>query len=116
MGKIKTRTLTGSGSGTTNSTPLRTDWRSPRIGLSLNTDGSTTGFTAQFTLDDPTQYADATAWAAGATWHNVTDIAAVTADTEALIVGPTQGVRLQANASGTDTGILTIIVDDTYGY
>ena len=105
----KALTLTGSGSGTTNSAPLRVNWRAETTSLSLKTSGSTTGFSAQYTLTSPDGYASGTAWAAAATWHTVDDISAVTANAAAGIFGPVHGVRLQANASGTDTGTLTVI-------
>ena len=105
----QTLTLTGSGSGTTNTSPLRVNWRVRATSLSLKTSGSTTGFTAQFTLTPPDDYASGSAWATAATWHNVDDIAAVTANASAGIFGPVQGVRLQANASGTDTGTLEVV-------
>lgn len=108
----KTITLTGSGSGTTNSDPLRTNWRVPTTSLSLKTSGSTTGFTAQYTLTSPDGYASASAWATAATWQDVTDIDTVTANASAGIFGPVQGVRLQANASGTDTGTLEVVQAD----
>lgn len=104
----KTITLTGSGAGTTNSDPYRTDWRNSDISLSFNTSGSTTGFTAQYTMTPPDGYASATAWASGATWHNADTINAATAKAAESIVGPVQGVRLQANATGTDTGTLIV--------
>jgi hypothetical protein len=106
-----TITQTGSGSGTTNSDPVRLNWRRQITSLSFSTSGSTTGFTAQYTLTPPSGYASASAWATGATWHSCEDIAAVTAATSEAIYAPVQGVRLQANASGTDTGTLRILQD-----
>lgn len=110
----KTITLTGSGSGATNSDPYRVNWRDSQTFLSFTTDGSTTGFTAQHTNTPPDGYASAAAWGAAATWWDVedtvsgVDIAGVTADAKGVIDAPVHGVRLQADANGTDTGILVI--------
>lgn len=99
---------TGSGAGTTNSSPVRVNWRTEKISLSFSTDGSTTGFTAQYTMLEPENYASASAWATAATWHSVTEISGATAAASAVIDGPVQGIRLQADANGTDTGSLII--------
>lgn len=106
-----TITLTGSGSGTSNSAPVRTNWRTQITSLSLSTSGSTTGFTAQYTLTPPDGYASASAWGTAAVWHSCDDIAAVTTATSEAIYAPVQGIRLQANSSGTDTGTLQIVQD-----
>lgn len=108
MPRPKTITLTGSGSGTTNTDPYRIDWRHSDISLSFATDGSTTGFTAQYTMEPPDDYASASAWATGATWFDHDTIDGVTANATGGIQHPVQGVRLQADASGTDTGTLII--------
>lgn len=102
-----TTTLTGSGAGVTNTDPIRVDWRASTTSLSFATDGSTTGFTVQYTLTKPEDYSSASAWASGATWHD-SSIAAATADEAGNITGSVQGVRLQANATGTDTGTLIV--------
>lgn len=105
--KPTTISLTGSGSGVTNTAPVRVNWRADVTGLQIDTDGSTTGFTAQYTLTAPDGYASAAAWAAAAVWTD--GIASTTADAVGTVTGPIQGVRLQADANGTDTGTLTII-------
>ena len=104
----KTLTLTGDGEGVTNTAPLRCNWRTSTVSLSLSTDGSTTAFTAQYTMTPPDGYASATAWAAAAQWFDVDDIDAATAAASAAIFAPVQGVRLQASADGTDTGTLVV--------
>lgn len=104
----QTITQTGSGSGTTNSDPVRVSCRATTTSLSFKTSGSTTGFTAQYTMLAPEGYASASAWATAATWHDVTELSAKTAAAAAAIFAPIQGVRLQANASGTDTGTLIV--------
>lgn len=108
----RTLTLTGNGSGTTNTDPLRVSWRAPGYSLTFGTSGSSTGFTAQFTGTSPDGYASASAWATAATWHNVTDMAAITASASQKIGGPVQGIRLQANGTGTDTGTLNVIAEE----
>lgn len=107
--KAQTITHTGTGSGTTQSAPLRVNRFASPTSLSFSTSGSTTGFTAQYTLTPPTGYATAAAWAAGATWHDCETIAASTAAASEMIQSPINGIRLQANASGTDVGTLTVL-------
>jgi len=104
----KTITLTGSGSGTTNSNPLRVDWRNSDISLQLITDGSTTGFTAQYTMEPPAAHASLAAWASAATWMSHSELTGVTANDDGGIDKPVQGIRLQADANGTDVGQLIV--------
>ena len=99
-------TLTGSGSGVTNSLPIRMNWRVSNVSLSLGTDGTTTGFTAQYTMTPPDDYASSSAWGAGAVWHDFGAIDGVTQDAASVVPGPVQGIRLQADANGTDSGTL----------
>lgn len=106
--KPQTITLTGSGSGATNSAPVRLNWRADSTSLSFGTDGSTTSFTAQYTMTPPNGYADASAWASGATWHDCVAVSGATAAASESLVGPVQGIRLAADASGTDTGTLIV--------
>ena len=105
--KTTTISLTGSGAGVTNTDPVRVNWRADLTALQIDTDGSTTGFTAQYTLTPPDGYASAAAWAAAAVWSE--GIASTTADAVGTVAGPIHGVRLQADANGTDTGALTVI-------
>lgn len=110
----KTITLTGNGSTTSNSDPYRLNWRDSQTTLVFTTDGSTTGFTVQYTLNIPEDYASASAWASAATWIDVenttlgVDLAGITADAQGTLEAPIQGIRLQADGSGTDTGTLQI--------
>lgn len=104
--KPQTISHDGTGSGTSNSSPVRVNWRADETSLSFATDGSTTGFTAQYTMTAPDGYASASAWATGATWHDCVTIAGVTAGASEVLTGPVQGIRLQADANGTDTGTL----------
>jgi hypothetical protein len=99
--------LTGTGSAA-NSDPVRVNWRADVTTLSFGTDGSTTGFTAQFTMEPPEDHASASAWASAATWHDCETISGVTANASEALIGGIQGVRLQADANGTDTGTLWI--------
>lgn len=107
--KPKTISLTGSGAGVTNSAPVPTNWRDNRIALYFTTDGSTTGFTVQYTQTDPNDYASADDWKAADVWINHGNLASMTADEENNLTDPVRGIRLQADASGTDTGTLTMI-------
>lgn len=105
-------THTGSGSGVTNSDPVRMNWRVKNTAFSLDTDGSTTAFTVQYTLTPPDGYASAAAWAAGATWF-ATTVSAATADAAGSLSHPVHGLRVQASASGTDTATVWITQADT---
>lgn len=100
-------TLTGSGAGATQSDPVRLNWRAHPTSFGFSTDGSTTAFTAQYTVTPPNGYASATDWGNGATWYD-TAIAAATAAADAGITVPIQGARLIADANGTDTGTLIV--------
>lgn len=110
--RSKQLTLTGSGSGTTNTSPLRLNSRAPGYTFSFNTDGSTTGFSVQVTLTNPEEYASSSAWATAANWKAVDNMSGVTADVDQAVISPVQGVRLQADANGTDIGVLDIIERD----
>lgn len=105
----KTITLTGTGSGASNSSPVRLNRRGGNVALSFTTSGSTTAFTVQYTLTSPEGYASSTAWGAAAVWSNHSTLAAETAAADGVIDFPVQGVRLSASASGTDVGTLTIL-------
>lgn len=107
--------LTGSGSGTTNSTPIPMNWRgSPfNVGLAFTTDGSTTGFTVQASYDNQNDYASAATYNSTATWFDIPGLNNLKADTDGSLNNPVRAVRLQANATGTDTGTLTIIQSGT---
>lgn len=72
------------------------------VALHLDTNGSTTGWTVSYTLDNLEEIA-----AASATWI-ASSIAAATADATIALTTPCYAVRLSCNASGTDTAVLTI--------
>lgn len=104
-------TLTGSGAGITNSTPIVVNWRqSPfNMGLGFDTNGATTVFTVQMTYEAPADYATAALYNSGAKWFDHPTMASMTADEDGQITAPVRAVRLQASAAGTNTGSLTII-------
>lgn len=87
-----------------NSSPFVVDHRKNpfNVGLALDTGGSTTGWTVQYTLDNLEQIA-----AGSANWVN-TSIAASTTDATIALTTPCYAVRLACNANGTDTATLTI--------
>ena len=105
----KTISLTGSGAGVTNSTPVPVNWRTHDIALAFTTDGSTTGFTVEYTLTNPQDYASAAAWNSASVWSDHATIAGETAAADGNIDFPVRGIRLQADANGTDTGTLIIV-------
>lgn len=91
-----------------NSAPVRMNWRNPIVDMSLNTDGSTTGWTVYYTLTPPDGYATGAAWISGGLW-TATDISGATADTQASLNKAVQGIYLACDANGTDTAILQIV-------
>ena len=103
------QTLTGNGA-TQNSTPILMDThRNPfNVSLGVNTDGSATTVTVQYTLDDPLA-AYATDFGTDATWFTHSDISAVTADTDANFAFPVTGIRVQLGGTGTDIWVLTVL-------
>lgn len=105
-----TLSLTGNGTAR-NSAPARMDWRSNpfSVGLGLDTNGATTGFTVQHTFNAPSDYANATDYNVNAKWFNHPDMSAVTTDTDGNYAFPVQAIRLHADTAGTDTATLTII-------
>ena len=105
----QTITHSGSGAGVTNSDPVPVNWRKHDLSLFFTTDGSTTGFTAQYTGTSPEDYASAAAWNAAAVWTNHSTIAGETSAADGNIDFPVRGIRLQADANGTDTGTLIIL-------
>lgn len=107
-----TVTVTGNGSTTENSQPVPINWRGGDTTLGFSTDGSTTGFTAQYTLEDQNDYDDAAAWNTNAVWYSATTINSATVNTAEVVQGAVRGVRLQADASGTDTGTMIILQRD----
>ena len=106
MARPQKISLTGTGSGTGNSNPLLLNWREPnfKVSLAFDTDGSTTGFTVQFALDDPLETA-AASW----TWFNHSELASMTADEVGNLAFPVTAIRLQADANGTDVGTLFVL-------
>lgn len=110
MALYKVITLTGTGS-TLNSEPYPVDWKQKNfnVGLALDTGGSTTGFTAQYSLENPNDYASSTLYNANAKWFSISAISAATADAATNLTIPVRAIRLQANTAGTDTATLTIV-------
>lgn len=96
--------------GAANSTPIRVNWRQSPFNMSLAfvDNGTTTGFTVQYTMDEPSNFASAATWNSGATWFDHQVMAGMKASSMGQIDFPVQGVRLHCDASGTDTGTLTI--------
>lgn len=96
--------------GAANSTPIPTNWRqSPfNMQLTFKDSGTTTGFTVQWTNDSPQDFASASAWNTNGTWFDHPTMAAMKANAYGALNAPVTGVRLHCDASGTDTGILTI--------
>lgn len=91
-----------------NSTPIRVNWRQSPFNANMvfTTSGSTTGFTVQWTLDPPTDFATAALWNSNGTWISHSVMAGMKATQYGGLDYPVQGVRLQCDASGTDTGTL----------
>jgi hypothetical protein len=114
--KPKTITLTGNGTGTSNSSPLRVNWRTETTSLSFKTSGNTTNFAVQYTVTPPDGYATAAAWASAAQWHTAyngaTPLSGLTAAATTTLIGPVHGIRLEANNAGADTGTLFVTQSD----
>lgn len=108
-----TISLTGNGATAQTSAPVPLDWRGFRSGvtLALDTNGSTTAFTVEYSVDDP-EGDYTTDYNTDGKWFTHPDFNAVTADTIGNIAFPVRAVRLRASASGTDVGTLTIIQGD----
>lgn len=100
MGKPTSITITGNGSTSQNSDPIPLSlYQNPfEVGLMLNTDGSTTTGTVQYTLSED----------ASGPWF-ATSISGATADEAGVLTTPATHVRLVVGASGTDTLTLTVI-------
>ena len=110
MAKYQQATLTGDGATTQNSAPLyvNPDVMPFALSLDLDTDGSTTGMTVQYTLDDPSG-SYTTNFATDAKWRDHSTLAALTADTVGNLAFPVSAVRLQLDANGTDVVVLRIL-------
>ena len=110
MAKPTSLSLTGNGSSVQNSAAIALN---PHISpfkttIRLNTDGSTTTGTVQYTLDDP--WGDyPTDFATDADWVNDGTLASLTADTTGAIDFPVTAVRLQVGATGTDSWTMTVL-------
>jgi hypothetical protein len=90
------RTLTGDGSEQ-NSTAVRISRYAERgLSIAVTTDGSTTGATVQYTLDD-VEFNDSPVWF---DWTSIQD---ATSNTHAYMDFSVEAVRLQLDSSGTDT-------------
>ena len=111
MARPQRITLTGDGSVKNSSPiPLNPRGNTPfNVGLGFFTDGSTTGFTVQYTFEQPERYAGPSDYNNNAVWYDHPDLAGMTAKNEGNIAFPVQAVRLQADANGSDTGTLDII-------
>jgi hypothetical protein len=100
----------GNGSTTSNSNVYPMNYRSSdfQVGLGFTTDGTDTSFTVQYAFEDV--YGDyANGFSTDATWYDHPTLAGMTADDEGSIDAPVTAVRLQANATATDTGTLFIV-------
>lgn len=97
--------------GAANSTPIRVNWRQSPFNMNLGfaDTGTTTGFTVQYTLDAPASFSSAATWNSNATWYDHPVMAGMKLAAVGDLEFPVQGVRLHCDASGTDTGTLTII-------
>jgi hypothetical protein len=109
-------TVTGTGS-TLNSAPVPVNWKANpfSIGLGFITGGATTGFTVQYTFDDPQSFTSATTYNSNAHWLNHPFMTTLTASIDGNIAFPVRAVRLQANTAGTDTATLTILQGSNLG-
>jgi hypothetical protein len=87
------------------------DWRLVPFHCSIgfSTNGNTTGFTIQYTYDDPNNFASAASWNSSGVWYTLNTMSAMTAQKDGTIDFSVQGIRVQANSSGTDTGTVTLI-------
>ena len=110
MALYKQITLTGTGSEL-NSDPYPVNWRANpfNASLKLHTSGSTTGFTVQYTMDDPNNFASASDYNTSATWTSHPYMTSLTSDTDGNLAFSIRAVRLQADTNGTDTAVLTYI-------
>jgi hypothetical protein len=91
------RTLTGDGASEQTSTPVRISRYAERgLSIAVDTDGSTTAATVEYTLDD-IEFNDSPVW------FDWTSIDAVTSNTHAYMDFPVEAVRLKLDANGTDT-------------
>jgi hypothetical protein len=101
--------ITGNGV-TQNSVPVPLDYLVDpfNVGLFFTTNGNTTGFTVQYSGDDPWG-TYATDYNTNGIWFNHPFLAALTANLSGNIAFAVRAVRLQANSSGVDVGTLKII-------
>jgi hypothetical protein len=92
------------------SSPVKIDYEQLdfNIGLSINVVSGTNTSSVQFSLDDP-DAVYATDYNTDATWHNITALAAKTADTAASLTVPCRAVRLNMTAWTSGTASLTIV-------
>lgn len=96
--------------GAATSSPVPVNWRqSPfNMRLTFKDSGTTTGFTVQWTNDSPQDFATAAAFNSGATWFDFGAMQGMKANAYGELTVPATAIRLACDASGTDTGTLTI--------
>ena len=96
------RTLTGSGSEQT-SDPVRINRYADRgTSIAVNTDGSTTGATVEYTLDN-VEFND------NPVWLDWASISGATSNTHAFMEFPVEAVRLRLDGNGSDTVRMRIV-------
>jgi len=95
---------------TQNSAPIVVDqYLTPlNLGLFFKDTGNTTNFKVQFSLDDPFGVY-ATDYNTNGIWFDHSTMTAMTANANGNLTTPVRAVRLQAGATGTDTGSLTVV-------
>lgn len=104
MALYKEITMTGNGASVQNSDPYVLDFRKADFNVSIigNTDGSTTGWTVQYTVENPwATYA--TDFGTDADWFDLENFTDLLADADGNLTGVVTALRLQLDANGTDT-------------
>lgn len=102
MAISSSKSLTGDGATVTASDPVPCNWRAsdPNISVGFTSTGSSTTFTLQACLIDPSA-------ATSSDWFDVEAFSGTSDFSK--VIQPVQALRISANATGTDTGTLTVL-------
>lgn len=92
------------------SEPCPMDYRNApfNVGLSFTDTGTTVNFTVQTSGDNPWDYADADTWNAQGNWIDHPFMTGMQAADNGNVAYAVMGIRLKADQSGSDTGVLKI--------
>lgn len=104
------KTFTATSAGPT--TPVPLNWRGPPFNttLAVTIPSGTLTYTVEHSFDDPRDgFTSSADYGTNATWHDTTDLTALSASAAVSLISPVRAVRLNVTAYTSGSAEFTII-------